>query len=582
MCGICAGIGNENQIENVVEGLKKLEYRGYDSSGLAYIKSQKIEIVKSLGTIKNLERKIDKSTKSKIVIGHTRWATHGKVSVENAHPQICNGFAIVHNGIIENFEDIKKNELESEVFLSQTDTEVLLKLVAKQQGNVLAKLIKATSKVVGSFAVALLEEKSNKIFFAKRKSPLMIAQNDEGCLGASDISVFANKFQFFYILGDDEFAVVSGKTISFFNREGKKISKEKISLSAYDFADEKNSETHFMLKEIKEEPIVLRKTFYKYFSDNLFLGLDIDEISRFKRFHFVACGTAYHSCLMGALYIKKFCKKECSVSIASEFRYEDVILSRKCLYIFVSQSGETADTIACAKLVKEKGMKILCVTNVDYCSLNKLADYVLPTFAGKEIAVASTKAYIAQVFTLLLLALKISNKIDFYQEHLKRFVLDFEIPLIDKNVLNSVFKFKKIFYIGRQQDYVTSLESALKLKEIAYINCLGMPAGELKHGTLALIDDETLVIAVSTCSSLKEKIESNIQEVKARGGKVLLISDLKHQIEVDFQISLSQYEEIFMPIVSIVPLQLLAFEFSLRLGFDPDKPRNLAKSVTVE
>ena len=284
---------------------------------------------------------------------------------------------------------------------------------------------------------------------------------------------------------------------------------------------------------------------------------------------------------MGAQFIQKFCGKKCDVSIASEFRYCDNVFDKNCLYVFVSQSGETADTIACANLVKEKECTSMCVTNVPYCSLNKLADFVLPTFAGKEIAVASTKAYTAQVFTLLIFALKISkNKKP--QQTLKKFVLNFDIQDFDEGLFKELFNFRQIFFIGRTQDSVTSLEAALKLKEIAYINCLGVPAGELKHGSLALVDDKTLVVVILTQKDLKEKIESNIQEVRARGGKVLFVSNLKPNVEVDFALPLADFEECLMPIVSIVPLQLFAMKFSIKKGFNPDKPRNLAKSVTVE
>lgn len=336
-----------------------------------------------------------------------------------------------------------------------------------------------------------------------------------------------------------------------------------------------------MLKEIKEQPVILKRTFFKYFSEEVLSNHDFEKLSKFKSFHFVACGTAYHACLMGAQFIQKFCGKKCDVSIASEFRYCDNVFDKNCLYVFVSQSGETADTIACANLVKEKECTSMCVTNVPYCSLNKLADFVLPTFAGKEIAVASTKAYTAQVFTLLIFALKISRNKKL-QQTLKKFVLNFDIQDFDEGLFKELFNFRQIFFIGRTQDSVTSLEAALKLKEIAYINCLGIPAGELKHGSLALVDDKTLVVVILTQKDLKEKIESNIQEVRARGGRVLFVSNLKPNVEVDFALPLADFEECLMPIVSIVPLQLFAMKFSIKKGFNPDKPRNLAKSVTVE
>lgn len=583
MCGICSAIGNFNEVFNVIDGLKKLEYRGYDSSGIAYKQNNNLEVVKSVGQIVNLEKKIGKNLNSKIVIGHTRWATHGKVSEENAHPHLSsNGeFALVHNGIIENYEVLKKIFLSDVCLNSQTDTEVFVNLISKQKGAVINKLIEACRLVKGSFAVAMLEKNSNKIFLAKRKSPLMVAQNENGCMAASDLSVFVGKFEKCYIMEDDELAVMSAKNIVFYDKSGKKIKKNAVLINNFDFCDENLNEEYFMLKEIKEQAVVLKRTYFKYFSENTLSEMEISKLKKYKSFHFIACGTAYHSGLMGARYLQQFCNKECKVSIASEFRYDDNVLNKNCLYVFVSQSGETADTIACANLIKENGFDVMCVTNVPYCSLNKLADIILPTFAGREVAVASTKAYVAQVFTLLIFAIKLSGNLKL-QESLKKFVLSFDIFQLDDSLLKFLYQFKNIFYIGREQDYVASLEGALKMKEIAYINCIGLAGGELKHGTLALVDENSLVIAISTQKKLKEKMESNIQEVKARGGKILLVSNFEHSIEVDYFLQLPEFEEFLMPIVSITTLQLMAFNYAVKLGYNPDKPRNLAKSVTVE
>lgn len=579
MCGICASISTENQVGNVISGLLNLEYRGYDSSGIAYIKNDKIYAVKSVGQIKNLEKKVD-DISSGIVIGHTRWATHGKVSEQNAHPHFSESgkVAIVHNGIIENFEELKSKELRGVKFVSQTDTEVFANLIEKQKGSPIERLMSACKLVKGSFAVAVLFAGESEIYLAKRNSPLAVAVNEKCTMTASDISVFANKFESCFVLEDDEFAVLKLKNVDFFDKNGKKIDKKPLFINDIDFEEENLDKKHFMLKEINEQPMMLRKTYFKYFSEDC--GIDFLKFKKFKSFHFVACGTAYHSCLMGARYIKQFCKKDCQVSIASEFRYDKNILAKNCLYIFVSQSGETADTIACAKLVGDMGYTTMAVTNVSYCSLNKIVDFVLPTYAGKEVAVASTKAYTAQVFTLLIFALKLSGK-DF-QKALKNFVLSFSVTDFQEQLIEEVCKFKKVFFIGRGQDYVASLEGALKLKEIGYLNCVGMAGGELKHGTLALIDDETLVVAISTSKALQTKLESNIQEICARGGKVLLLSQYETNITVDYEVVLKEFEEYFMPIVSIVPLQLLAFKYSVKLGYNPDKPRNLAKSVTVE
>ncbi|MBP3431344.1 MAG: glutamine--fructose-6-phosphate transaminase (isomerizing) [Clostridia bacterium] len=579
MCGICAGIG-KNQTQKVVDGLKKLEYRGYDSSGIAFLLKEEIEIIKSVGQIKNLEKMLEKRDEkvfdANIVIGHTRWATHGGVCEENAHPHISeNGeFAMVHNGIIENYQQIKKGL--SVELKSQTDTEVFVNLVEGQNGTALQRLISACQKVEGSFAVAVLCKDCQQIFLAKKASPLMVAVSKDEVMAASDISVFSGRFDECFSLDDGEFAVMSEGNVEFFDLSGERIEKEKITIKEFDYPEENLQESHFMLKEIKEQPVVLRRTFFKFLAEDV----NVEELKKFKTFHFVACGTAYHSCLLGARYLESFCEKKCRVSVASEFRYAAKIFPKNCLYVFVSQSGETADTIACAKLVKEKGCKVLCVTNVPYCTLNSLADFVIPTYAGKEVAVASTKAYTAQVLTLLILACRLSG--DFPQELLKQFVFKWQIQSFDMGLSEEILKYKKIFFIGRGQDYVTSLEAALKLKEIAYVNCLGIAAGELKHGSLALVDDKTLVVAISTQEELREKMESNMLEVKARGGKILLVSQMKHNLHVDFEIVLPKMDERLMSIVSIVPLQQLAFEYSTALGFNPDRPRNLAKSVTVE
>ena len=583
MCGVCAEIGFENCVNDVLIGLKKLEYRGYDSSGIAFVSEDGLNVVKAVGEIKNLENKLTENLMAKVAIGHTRWATHGKVCEENAHPQFSfdENFAMVHNGIIENFKDLQDKYLKEMSLSSQTDTEILVNVIALQSGKTIEKLINGCSLASGSFAVCMIEKGQNKIWIGKRKSPLMIAKNKYGCMIASDISVFAGRFCECFILNDDEFAEVEKGKITFYDKHCRQIKKSSVSIQNFDFGEEKLNEKYFMLKEIKEQPVVLKRTYFKYFSEEVLSKQDFEKLSKFKSFHFVACGTAYHACLMGAQFIQKFCGKKCDVSIASEFRYCDNVFDKNCLYIFVSQSGETADTIACANLVKEKECTSMCVTNVPYCSLNKLADFVLPTFAGKEIAVASTKAYTTQVFTLLIFALKISKNKKL-QQTLKKFVLNFDIQDFDEDLFKELFNFRQIFFIGRTQDSVTSLEAALKLKEIAYINCLGIPAGELKHGSLALVDDKTLVVVILTQKDLKEKIESNIQEVRARGGKVLFVSNLKPNVEVDFALPLADFEECLMPIVSIVPLQLFSMKFSIRKGFNPDKPRNLAKSVTVE
>lgn len=577
MCGICASISKAS-INEVMTGLKKLEYRGYDSSGVAFLRNKKIELIKSVGPIKNLTEKLESiGYQPKMVIGHTRWATHGVVSEANAHPHLSqNGkIAIVHNGIVENYDELKRKHLGSVKLLSQTDTEVLACLIEKMEGSTLTKIIKATRLVKGSYAIAVMSANENKIYLAKRSSPLMVSEN--GNLAGSDISVLAGNTECAYIFDDDEYAVMDGKRVTFYDKNGKRISKTKVKIDTLYFEQNLDDEKYFMSKEIKEQPRVIRTTL-----DNYSCGFefDIEEIKKFKSFHVIACGTSLHAGMVGAHYIESLYHKPCRTSIASEFRYGSNIYDKECLYIFISQSGETADTLACARLVKEHGMSVMCVTNVPYSTLNKLADYYLPTYAGKEVAVASTKAYSAQVFTLLLFTLKLSGQYE--ANTLKDFTKNLKISKIEESLLQKIYKYKKIFFIGRQQDYITALEASLKLKEIAYLNCIGISGGELKHGTLALIDDETLVIAISTIKSLKEKVENSLEEIKARGGKVLLVTNFRHDINPDYQLFLPEQQEMFMPIVSIMPLQLLAFNYALHLGYNPDMPRNLAKSVTVE
>lgn len=696
MCGICAAVGTSNQLKNVLSGLGQLEYRGYDSSGVAFLQNNKICVCKCVGGVKNLEKKLTSeffdaldNNSSSTVIGHTRWATHGQVSWQNAHPHVsANGkFAMVHNGIVENFTSLCK-QFDIKNLKSQTDTEVFVNLVEKfsynqknlkkestgRKKNVSTRqnllhektsfndisqplqwLMEAAAQVKGSYAVALLgADFEDEIYLAKNGSPLMIAVENGVGMAASDLGVFCGKFSECFVLDDGEFAILSSSKLQIFDKNGNVVKKSGIKLEDICFSEEKTDEKFFMKKEIKEQPLVLRQTYFKYFLENVVSTQDLQNLKKFKTFQFVACGTAYHAALLGAQFLQKVCKKQAWATVASEFRYSQPILHKNCLYVFVSQSGETADTIACAKMVKDLGFCTMCVTNVPYCSLNKLADFVLPTFAGREVAVASTKAYTAQVFTLLVFALLLCNKQKQNAvEKLKNFACSFQVeklqahfvcnkpekvfcgpqfsatqsqaphalckpqlsarqiqtlttlcgpelsatkiqtphalcetnqmaPTKDDDISKTIMRFKKIFFIGRGQDYVTALEAALKLKEIAYIGCIGIAAGELKHGTLALVDDDTLVVAICTQSALKEKMESNIREVQARGGKVLVLGQFKLSVEAEFYIDLPNFDEMFMPVASIVPLQQLAFEFSTFLGYNPDKPRNLAKSVTVE
>lgn len=581
MCGICASIGKQNQVTNVLKGLKSLEYRGYDSCGISFINNGKIETIKTVGMIENLSKKIS-NQKSKIVIGHTRWATHGIVSEQNAHPHISfdGKVSVVHNGIIENFKELKNEWLKDTEFSSQTDTEVISNLIAIQQGDNLEKISKVCKMLKGSFAICVLFEGDETIYLAKKGSPLFISADKNLTMASSDVYALKSKCDFCFSLEDEEIAVLKCGKVLFFDFCLKRIKKNYRKIAKNKNFKLENNSKNIMINEIINQPNVLKKSYFQYFCENILNDNFIDKINKFENYFFVACGTAFHSAVLGAKYIEKICKKNCEVEIASEFRYSEKTISKKTIYIFVSQSGETADTIACANYVKLCGGKSMAVTNVPYCTLNQITDFVLPTFAGKEFAVAATKTYTSQIFALLCLATKL-GKVDF-ESKIKKFVSQFDVDLKPFGFSKELLSFDKVFFVGRQQDYITSLEASLKLREISYINCVGMPAGELKHGSLALVDDKSLFFVISTQKKLKEKIENAVQEIKARGGKVFLISQFKHEVECDYFFKLDDFDECFMPIVSIIPLQKLAFEVSIERGFDPDKPRNLAKSVTVE
>ena len=578
MCGICACLSKQNSVQLVVDGLKKLEYRGYDSAGISYLENNEIRTIKTVGEICHLEEKVN-GLFANLVIGHTRWATHGAVEEKNAHPHLSmsNKISLVHNGIIENYKALK-SELSTINFRSDTDSEVFVNLIDLEEGNLLQKFIHASKKVQGSFAVALISDKGDFVV-GKRESPLYVAYlSGGGVMATSDVYVLNNLATNFFTLKDDEFAVLKENETSFYNKNGEKIHKKCEKMQKFDKISAIFEKTH-MKSEILETKSVLKTTLENYFNQNIFENLNIPK--KIKEINLIACGTAYHSALLGAEYFKR-ASIPAHVYVASEFRYGNEILNKNALYIFVSQSGETADTIACAKICKEKKMKCLALTNTPNCFLNQICKNVLPTFAGREIAVASTKAYSCQVFVLFLFSLYLKG--EFYQlkNLLEEFVADFKFTDINDKLVDEVLTYKKIFFVGREEDYVTALEASLKLKEITYINCFAIASGELKHGTLALIDKNSLVIAICTQEKIKDKLISNLEEIEARGGKIMLVSNFDIRDENYLTLKLPNSFPLLMPIVSIIPLQFLALKSSEKLGYNPDKPRNLAKSVTVE
>ncbi len=568
MCGICGYIGSGNGVKEVVGGLKILEYRGYDSCGLAFIENEKINIVKTVGEVDNL-KKLTKNMSANVVIGHTRWATHGGVNERNAHPHLSTSgkLAMVHNGIIENYKELKEEfNLNS---LSNTDSEVFLNLIDCEKGTLINKVINASKKVQGTFAVLVLGS-DGEMVLGKCESPLYLSKVGNEVYVASD--VLALKGENYFALNDHEFASVKNRKIIFYNKNGEKITKKSEKI-------EKNSDfskifykTH-MESEILETKDVLNKTLKKYKEENIFQNIKLPK--KLNSISLVACGTAYHASLMGAEYFKEV-GIDARAYLASEFRYGREILNKNTLYVFVSQSGETADTIASAKLVKERKLHALAVTNVSNCLLNRICKNVLPTFAGREIAVASTKAYSCQVWSLYLFSLILANK-SLPKEDI---VKNFAFVNFDDKLVKEVASYKKVFFVGRDLDYITAMEASLKLKEISYINCFAIASGELKHGTLALIDSDAVVIAICTQEKIKAKLKSNLEEIKARGGKVIVVSQIE---DFDFPlVKLPPCVQLLMPLVAIIPMQFLALKVCELFGYNPDKPRNLAKSVTVE
>lgn len=571
MCGICACIGNFLCKDFIIDGLKKLEYRGYDSAGISFIDNNALKVIKTVGDIDALS-KLAEGVKADAIIGHTRWATHGGVTVENAHPHLSQSgkLAIVHNGVIENYKDLKA-QMDVE-WKSSTDSEVFVNLIERQKEDCLIKkVISASKKVEGSFAIALLSA-DGEIVAGRRENPLYIAEVDGGLVATSDLYVLSEKTENYFALENDEFAVLKKSGVEFYDKNGEKIAKKQQKIEKFNKISAKFKNTH-MESEIFEAKDVLEKTL-DFYLKNGFSTIKIPE--NLQEINFIACGTAYHSGLVAAEYFKKIGLPS-HTYIASEFRYGNEVLNLNALYVFISQSGETADTIASAKLIKESGCKMLAVTNTQNCFLNQICQNVLPTFAGKEIAVASTKAYLAQVFSLYLFACFLGGR---DVKEASDAVSKFEIVDFPDSLTQYALKFKKIIFVGRGLDYITALEASLKLKEISYINSIAIASGELKHGTLALVDNETLVVGILTQQKTREKFLTNLEEVKARGGEILLVSNC---IEEGYNcLTLPNCAEDLMPIYSVVPLQIFALKMCEKLGFNPDKPRNLAKSVTVE
>ncbi|HEX3010739.1 MAG TPA: glutamine--fructose-6-phosphate transaminase (isomerizing) [Syntrophomonadaceae bacterium] len=605
MCGIMGYIGNGSAVPVIIDGLAKLEYRGYDSAGIAIFNDEKLQITKKKGRLAEMVQALGEFPKTGLSIGHTRWATHGVPSDNNAHPHLdCGGrIAVVHNGIIENYASLRKELiLEGHDFVSETDTEVMAHLIEKYYQDSIEEAVREALKhVTGSFAIAVIcSDEPDKIIAAKKDSPLIVGLGDGENYVASDIPAILGRTKQVYILLDNEFVVVTADSVTITDFAGKPVEKEIFTVDWDPVAAEKSGYDHFMLKEIHEQPVALRHTLSGKIKDGFVDLTDtgIDEMFKdIEKIYMVACGTAYHAGLVGRLAIEKLARIPVETDIASEFRYRDVLWNPKSVMIVVSQSGETADTLAALREAKRQGIKVLAITNVVGSSVAREADKVIYTHAGPEIAVASTKAYSTQLMIMYLLALHLARvKGTVSQAELK--TLAGEIANIDQlveKVLEEQDKIKDLaqkyknvqstFFLGRGFDYAVAMEGALKLKEISYIHAEAYAAGELKHGPLALIDEGVPVLTLISQDSLVEKTMSNIKEVKARGAVVVAVckNNLQEACqECDEQILLPDVNPLLAPIVSVIPLQIFSYYMAIFRGCDVDKPRNLAKSVTVE
>ncbi|MFP7171804.1 glutamine--fructose-6-phosphate transaminase (isomerizing) [Terribacillus sp. 7520-G] len=600
MCGIVGYIGQNDTKEVLLNGLEKLEYRGYDSAGIAIENEQGVNLFKVKGRIAALREKVDHSVSSTMGIGHTRWATHGAPNEDNAHPhQSASGkFTIVHNGVIENYVEIRREYLSDVTLKSDTDTEIVVQLVEKmyeETQDTAAAFRKAVSLLTGSYALAMIDaDDKETIYVAKNKSPLLVGIGEGFNVVASDAMATLRETDTYKEIRDKEIVIVRRDSVEIQLLDGTKVERDSFK-TEIDAADtEKGTYDHFMLKETDEQPFVIRKIIQHYQDEAEQIKMDPairNAMMNADRIYIVAAGTSYNAGLVGKQFIENLAKIPVEVHIASEFSYNMPLLSEKPLFIFLSQSGETADSRAVLVKIKELGHPALTITNVPGSTLSREADFTLPLYAGPEIAVASTKAYTAQMAVMLLLAVDAAKG--------KEIALDFN-PLQELAIVANAMEVltdqketfetlaqsylsvsRNAFFIGRGVDYFVCVEGSLKLKEISYIQAEGFAGGELKHGTIALIEEGTPVIALSTQSSLNHSIRGNVQEVNARGANTLLISmkGLEHD---DDAFVIPAVHELLTPLVSVVPLQLLAYYAAVQRGADVDKPRNLAKSVTVE
>lgn len=589
MCGIVGYAGKTNVIKNIMTGLKSLEYRGYDSSGIAYLdKNNNIKIYKKVGQIKNLDQILNYEDEASLGISHTRWATHGGVTDANAHPHNQGKITLVHNGIIENYEELKK-ELEKEGynFKSSTDSEVAAALIDKlykENKDMLKTLVILKDKLKGSYAFNIINSDiPNKIYGIRKDVPLIVGVSDHGNMFASDIPAILHVTNKYIVLNNNEIVELEQDNIKYYNSEGKEITKEVKEYAGTIDSISKNGYDHFMLKEINEESEVVKNILNLYTKNNKIKN--IYNIKKYKNIDIVACGSASFAGQIGKYYIEKYANIKTEVYYASEYRYQKNFFTKDTLVILISQSGETADTLAALKLAKENGINTLAIVNRRDSSIAREADSVIYTEAGIEVAVATTKAYLAQVLILLLLAFKDNNKETKLLEDLKllpNLITKYINEYNYSNIANILKDKEHIFYLGRGIDYYLSMEGSLKLKEISYIHSEAFQAGELKHGSISLIDKDFGVVSVVTDKTISDKTISNLKEVSARGAKIITITNIKDNNFADYTILVEDYDEILNPLLVIVPMQMLAYNVAKLRDCDIDKPRNLAKSVTVE
>lgn len=599
MCGIIGYIGTKKCVPKLIGALEALEYRGYDSAGVAYIKNGNVEIKKEKGKIKNLKDTLDMDVDAYIGIGHTRWATHGEANNINAHPHKNGKVTLVHNGIIENYIEIKEDlKKKGYKFTSETDTEVaaaLLDELYSKNSDMVKSLHEASKIIRGSYAFVILVDGDDNIYASRCASPMIVAIGNDGYYVASDVPAILAYTNKHMLLNDYDIVKLSKDKIEIYDKDLNEIEKEiKFFESSMDAATKGGFE-HFMLKEINEQDKVFKDTVNYYFDGTIkSLEKSFSYLKKFKKIDIVACGSAYHTGVVGKYLIENYANIPVNVEVASEYRYKKCFYDKDTLVVLVSQSGETADTLAALRKAKVDGITTMAIVNVVGSSIAREADYVTYIKAGFEIAVATTKAYLAQlaIFSLIALYLGYENK-NINENEFNELVKEYNnLPALIKETINNdnystiadkIYDKKQIFFIGRGIDYALSLEASLKLKEISYINSVAYQAGELKHGTISLIEKDTPVIAISTDDSLREKTISNIKEVKARGAYVVYVTNETPQEKFyDDIITIKKIHPILESILTIIPLQLLSYKVAKDNGCDIDKPRNLAKSVTVE